>query len=73
MSQDYLLAFVRPTVQKRLYVLPKCENLYPALKGTVNTGKDRFYLSTGVRMEGVEVQIHLLLTSALNGGERSAS
>lgn len=46
MSQDYSLDFVGPILQKKLYVLPKCENLYPALKVTVNTGKDRFYLST---------------------------
>jgi len=46
MSQEYSLVFIGPTVQKRLYFLPKCENLYPALKATVNTGKDIFYLST---------------------------
>jgi hypothetical protein len=56
MPQEYSLFFVGPTVQKRLYVLPKCENLYPALKGTVNTGKDIFLLEHfGVRMEGVEL------------------
>jgi hypothetical protein len=56
MPQEYSLVFVGPAPQKRLFVLPKCENLYPAPKGTVNTGKDIFLLEHfGVSMEGVKL------------------